>query len=122
MLKRMFGSVAVAVLGWIPSVEPALAACDETGVQLQVLGSGGPGASAGRASTGYLVWIDGVGRILVDAGGGIKLRFHESGADLGDLELVAFSHFHPDHAAELPALLWYRGAALRVAGPSGTSG
>ncbi len=102
------------------AVEPALAVCERTGVQLQILGSGGPGASAGRASAGYLVWIDGVGRILVDAGGGIKQRFHASGADLGDVALLALSHLHPDHAAAVPALLWPRGATLRVAGPSGS--
>ena len=121
MLKWMRRStvvVVVVVLGLL-AVKPALAACEADGVQLQILGSGGPGASAGRASAGYLVWIDGVGRILVDAGGGIKQRFHASGADLGDVALLALSHLHPDHAAGVPALLWPRGAALRVAGPSG---
>ena len=122
MVTRTIRSVVVAALGFFLAVQPALAACGETGVQLQILGSGGPGASAGRASAGYLVWIDGAGRILVDAGGGIKQRFHASGADLGDVGLLALSHFHPDHAAEVPALLWPQGAALRVAGPSGSSG
>ena len=120
MLKRMRRSaVVVVVLGFV-AVKPALAACEADGMQLQILGSGGPGASAGRASAGYLVWIDGVGRILVDAGGGIKQRFHASGADLGDVALLALSHLHPDHAAAVPALLWPRGATLRVAGPSGS--
>ena len=121
MVTRTFRSVVVVTaLGCLLAVKPALAACGAAGVQLQILGSGGPGASAGRASAGYLVWIDGAGRILVDAGGGIKQRFHASGADLGDVALLALSHFHPDHAAEVPALLWPRGAALRVAGPSGS--
>ena len=120
MVTRILRSAVVAALGLFLAVQPALAACGETGVQLQILGSGGPGASAGRASAGYLVWVDGVGRILVDAGGGIKQRFHASGADLGDVGLLALSHFHPDHSAEVPALLWPGGAALRVAGPSGS--
>ncbi len=118
-MRRSLFQSAFAALGLFLAVQPALAACGETGVQLQILGSGGPGASAGRASAGYLVWVDGVGRILVDAGGGIKQRFHASGADLGDVGLLALSHFHPDHSAEVPALLWPGGAALRVAGPSG---
>ena len=119
MVRRTFRSlVVVAVLGCLLAAKPALAACGATGVQLQILGSGGPGRSSGRASAGYLVWIEGVGRILVDAGGGIKQRFHASGADLGDVELLALSHFHPDHSAGMPALLWPGGAALRVAGPS----
>lgn len=118
--RLLRSSVVFAVLVCLlVAVKPALAACGGTGVQLQILGSGGPGPSAGRASAGYLVWIDGVGRILVDAGGGIKQRFHASGADLGDVALVALSHFHPDHSAELPALMWPRGGTLRVAGPSG---
>lgn len=112
--------VSVAVLVCSLSAQPVSAACEATGVQLQILGSGGPEASAGRASTGYVVWIDGVGRILVDAGGGIKQHFHAAGADLGDIALVALSHFHPDHVAELPALLWPRGGSFRIAGPSGS--
>ena len=120
MVTGMLRSVVVAVLGLLLVVKPALAACGETGVQLQILGSGGPGRSAGRASAGYLVWIDGISRILVDAGGGIKQRFHAAGADLGDVGLLALSHFHPDHSAEVPALLWPGGARVRVAGPSGS--
>lgn len=121
MVTSMLRSVVVAALGLLLAVEPAAAACGETGVHLQILGSGGPGASSGRASAGYLVWIDGVSRILVDAGGGIKQRFHASGADLGDVGLLALSHFHPDHSAEVPALLWPGGGGLRVAGPSGSA-
>lgn len=79
----------------------------ESRVQLQILGSGGPReASAGRASASYLLWIDGEGRILVDAGGGSKVPFHEAGASFADIDLVALSHLHPDHSAELPALFW----------------
>lgn len=105
--------MAISVDGW--------AACPNPGasrVQLQVLGSGGPRASDGRASASYLVWIDGVGRILVDAGGGTKDPFHQSGASFDDIDLVALSHLHPDHSAELPALLWPDGGNTRVAGPS----
>ena len=38
------------------------AACLDSGVQVQILGSGGPGPSAGRASAGYVVWIVRVSR------------------------------------------------------------
>ena len=97
----------------------AWAACGDSGVSVQVLGSGGP-FGAGRASAGYIVWVDGVSRIMVDAGGGTFARFYESGARVPDLDLLALSHFHPDHASEVPALLWPRGGDLRVAGPSGS--
>ena len=99
----------------------AWAACGDTGVFVQVLGSSGP-RSDGRASAGYLVWIDGVAQVMVDAGGGTFARFGEAGAQLSDLEILALSHFHPDHSAEVPALLWPGGGSLRVAGPSGNAG
>ena len=40
-----------------------------------------------------------VARIMVDAGGGTFARFHEAGARVDDLELLALSHFHPDHSS-----------------------
>ncbi len=98
-----------------------LAECPKTGVSLQILGSGGP-FGAGRASAGYIVWVNGLSRIMVDAGGGTFAHFHESGARVSDLDLLALSHFHPDHSAEVPAILWPRGGDLRVAGPSGSPG
>ena len=72
---------------------------------VQVLGSGGPIADDGRASSGYLVWIDGRSRFLIDAGGGIFLRFGEAGARFADLNHIAISHFHTDHSTDLVALL-----------------
>ncbi len=99
--------------------------CAPTGVWLQVLGSNGPRIDPTRASTGYLLWIDGKARLLVDAGGGSFLRFGQSSAQLNDLWLVAISHLHPDHTSDLPALLWLSEAArdhpLRIAGPPGDS-
>lgn len=99
----------------------AYARCTESGLALQILGSGGPFGD-GRASAGYIVWIDGVGRIMVDAGGGTFSRFREAGATIADLQLLALSHFHPDHSAEVPALLWPQNGTLRVAGPTGNAG
>ncbi len=92
------------------------------GVALQVLGSGGPVADDGRASSGYIVWVNGKSRVLIDAGGGTFLRFGEAGADFGDLDFIGLSHFHTDHSADFPALLKSgyfsaRERPLRVAGP-----
>ncbi len=92
------------------------------GVALQVLGSGGPIADDDRASTGYIVWVDGRSRVLVDAGGGTFLRFGEAGASFVDLDFVGLSHFHTDHSADFPALLKSgnfsgREAPLPLAGP-----
>ncbi|MEO2194901.1 MAG: MBL fold metallo-hydrolase [bacterium] len=111
--------VVIGLLFLTTGAASAWAACGDSGVSLQVLGSGGP-FGAGRASAGYVVWIDGVSRVMVDAGGGTFVRFHEADATLADLDLLALSHFHPDHAADVPALLWPRGGELRVAGPSGS--
>lgn len=94
------------------------------GVALQVLGSGGPIADDPRASSGYVVWVDGKSRVLIDAGGGSILRFAEANADFNDLDFVGISHFHADHSADFPALLKSgyfsnRSRALIVTGPDG---
>jgi ribonuclease BN (tRNA processing enzyme) len=97
--------------------------CAGEAMAVQVLGSGGPRINSERASTSYLVWIGGKGRILIDAGGGAFLRFGQAGGQLDALSLVAISHLHPDHVSDLPALLWLSNLArkepLRIAGPSG---
>ncbi|MFW6049918.1 MAG: MBL fold metallo-hydrolase [Myxococcota bacterium] len=91
---------------------------------VQVLGSGGPIADDGRASAGYLLWVDGRVRLLVDAGGGTFLRFAETGARFEDLEAILLTHLHVDHTAGLPALLksasfGQRDRPLPVLGPTG---
>jgi ribonuclease BN (tRNA processing enzyme) len=96
------------------------------GIALQVLGSGGPVADDARASTAYLVWIDGKSRLMIDAGGGSFLRFGEAQARFTDLDFVGLSHFHTDHSADFPALLksgyfTNRERELVVAGPGGNS-
>jgi len=81
----------------------ARAGCDAP-LALQVLGSGGPQAADGRrAGTAYLVWIQGRARLLIDAGGGTLTRFGAAGARFEDLDLIALTHLHADHAAELEA-------------------
>ena len=116
-VKTSVASV-IGTLLLLASPSSVSAGCDGP-VALQVLGSGGP-FGVGRASAGYLIWIDGVSRIIVDAGGGTFARFHEAGARVPDLRLLALSHFHPDHSSELPALLWTQESALHITGPSGS--
>ena len=98
--------------------------CGDDGVWLQVLGSGGPETSDRRASSGYLIWHDGVARILVDVGSGSLLRFEQSGARLVDLDLILLTHLHVDHSSDLPGLIkasffTSRDQDLPVYGPSG---
>ncbi|HHH30196.1 MAG TPA: MBL fold metallo-hydrolase, partial [Polyangiaceae bacterium] len=95
------------------------------GVAVQVLGSGGPIPDDARASSSYLVWVEGRARVLVDAGGGVLPRFGASGASLRDLDAIAISHLHVDHVGGLASLLKggyfsARRRPLPVIGPSGT--
>jgi ribonuclease BN (tRNA processing enzyme) len=95
--------IALAVRG--VAAEPPLS--------LVVLGSGGPGA-VGRASSGFLVEIDGVPRILVDAGPGTFARLGETGLSLAKTDIILLTHLHADHAGELPGLIKARAVALRA--------
>ncbi len=79
--------------------------CTGRGLELQVLGSGGPEMQDKRASSSYLIWLDGKARVLIDSGGGSALRFGESGAQMADIDLVLFTHLHVDHSADFPALI-----------------
>lgn len=79
--------------------------CEDTGVQLQVLGSGGPELKGGRAASGYVIWIDGRSRVLVDVGGGTALRFGQANATVTDLDAILLTHLHADHTADLVALV-----------------
>lgn len=113
------------LLGQAFAQQPA--SCPPTaGVALQVLGSGGPIADDGRASSSYIVWKDGESRVLIDAGGGSFLRFAEAGGDFNELELIGLSHFHADHSADFIALLKSgnfanRDRPLTVVGPPGAA-
>jgi ribonuclease BN (tRNA processing enzyme) len=104
---RVWFALKVMLVLWLSLVQTNQAAeCPPgRGLALQVLGSGGPVADDGRASSAYLVWQDGKARVLVDAGGGSFLRFGQANARFADLDLIAISHFHTDHSADLPALL-----------------
>jgi ribonuclease BN (tRNA processing enzyme) len=99
----------------------------EPRLSITVLGSGGPIANAHRASSGYVVSIDGKVRILVDAGGGIFERVGRSGLDLSTLEQILLTHMHIDHTSDLPAILMHlymqgRKTPIAVAGPAGRPG
>lgn len=114
-IHSLVGALAISL-----TAVNANAACSATGVQLQVLGSGGPGDSMGRASSAYILWVDGESKVLVDAGSGTKNNFYQSGASMEQIDLVALSHLHPDHSVELPAILWPGGGSFDLAGPNGS--
>jgi ribonuclease BN (tRNA processing enzyme) len=126
-LRRLAGKalVAFAILFSTCEVSPVKAqSCGATGVAVQVLGSGGPETQDKRASTSYLIWDRGTAHVLIDAGGGSALRFGESGAQMSQVDVVLFSHFHIDHSGDFPALVfssWFedRKRPLPVYGPPG---
>lgn len=116
--------IFVSVLSACEASPVTAQSCSATGVVVQVLGSGGPETQAKRASTSYLIWENGKARVVVDAGGGSALRFGESGAQMSQVEVFLFSHFHVDHSSDFPALIfssWFedRNRPLPIFGPSG---
>jgi ribonuclease BN (tRNA processing enzyme) len=116
---------AVLLLSLILPFQPVTAqSCGAAGIAVQVLGSGGPEYQDKRASTSYLIWDHGTSRVILDAGGGSALRFGESGAQVSQLDVFLFSHFHVDHSSDFPALIfssWFedRSRPLPVYGPPG---
>ncbi len=94
-------------------------------VTVEILGSGGPELD-GRASSAYLVSIDGDAKILIDTGSGAMLRFEQSKARLETLDAILLTHLHIDHAVDLPAFVKAgyfsdRTEALPIIGPKGNS-
>jgi ribonuclease BN (tRNA processing enzyme) len=107
---------------FLPSI--AAQSCGSPGLAVQVLGSGGPELQDKRASSSYLIWQDGRPRVLVDAGGGSALRFGQSGAQMSDVDVILFTHFHVDHSGDFSALIkssWFedRKRPLPIYGPMG---
>ena len=82
---------------------------------LLVLGSGGP-RPFGRASSSYIVEVNGTPRILVDAGPGMFLRVGELNVNLEQVDTVLLTHLHIDHTGDLPGFFLAR--ALTVSGSS----
>ncbi len=104
----------------------AATTCDEDGLWLQVLGSGGPELDDGRASSSYVIWSEGRARFVIDIGSGSMFQFEQSGASINDIEAIMLSHMHVDHSNDLPALIKAsffsnRSHDLPIFGPSGNN-
>ncbi len=129
LLMVLFRQLAVVVVIFFLSANVVFGTegttCKKSGIELQILGSGGPVGWDERASSGYLVWGNGRPHVMIDAGGGTFLRLHQAGARVKDIKVLGLTHFHPDHVSELPALLWSGTLSrmknpLVVSGPSGS--
>jgi ribonuclease BN (tRNA processing enzyme) len=98
-------------------------------MKLVVLGSGTSMPHASRNSAGFWVETD-QARILLDCGAGTLHAMPRFGVAWAEVSHVFLSHFHLDHIAELPALLFAlkhapgvddRQSPLWIMGPVGTA-
>lgn len=109
MSKKMNAIISKLIVGLISLLSASYVyaepQCPKQGNWLQVLGSGGPEVQDKRASSSYLIWVDGKARVMIDAGSSASLRFGESGALFKDLYAILLTHMHVDHTAALPALV-----------------
>jgi len=93
-------------------------------LEVIVLGSGGP-RPFGRASSSYIVKVDGTPRILVDAGPGAFLRIGELNLDVSTVDTVLLTHLHIDHSGDLAGFFNARALTsdgaitYRIFGPDG---
>jgi ribonuclease BN (tRNA processing enzyme) len=92
---------------------------------VQILGSGGPIAEGARAGSSAVIWVDGKALALIDAGSGAFVRYGEAGVRFEDHRIIALTHFHADHAADLAAILNSgsfsdRSEPLPIMGPKGS--
>ncbi|MFV2061276.1 MAG: MBL fold metallo-hydrolase [Gammaproteobacteria bacterium] len=104
---------SIVLLGLFVSSSSLVSADSKLAVQkvkgplsVMVLGSGGPiAASAGRASSGYLIFVEGKPRIVMDMGGGTFKSLAKSGTNVANLEHFLLTHLHLDHTADMSAIV-----------------
>ncbi|MFC4765686.1 MBL fold metallo-hydrolase [Dyella koreensis] len=100
-LRRFACALAFTSATLSATASDAPATCDRD-IAWQVLGSGGPELNQ-RAQSGHVLWIDGKARAIFDAGAGTAVAFGKAQGHFEDLDLIALSHLHTDHTADIPA-------------------
>lgn len=112
----------------LPSVCDSGTIIRDSDMRIVVLGSGTSVPHQRRNSAGFWLETDEL-RLLLDCGAGVLHAMPRYGLDWVNITHVFLSHFHLDHIAELPALLFalkhspgvkQRTAPLRLMGPVGT--
>ncbi len=97
--------IALAVTLSNTPINAKASSCSNNNIKLQILGSGGPELNDQRASSSYLIWINGKASILIDAGAGSSFNFEKTGANINDLQAILLTHLHVDHSADIPAYI-----------------
>ncbi|MGH7679589.1 MAG: MBL fold metallo-hydrolase [Gemmatimonadaceae bacterium] len=96
-------------------------------MRLTVLGTGTIAFSSTRSCSGYYVEA-GEARVLMDCGPGTTRRLAELAIDRAAITHVVLTHFHIDHHADLPSIIFSwkygqlppRSAPVDIVGPVGT--
>ena len=96
-------------------------------MRFTTVGTGTISLPAARSCAGYLLEHGDV-RLLIDCGSGVARRLAELALPWKELTHVALTHFHIDHHADLPTLVFAwkygdlppRSAPLEIIGPAGT--
>ncbi len=74
-------------------------------MKITILGTGSATPSLSRSSSSCLLSTS-AGNILIDAGPSVVRRLLESGHEVGDIDIIVLTHFHPDHTVDLATLLF----------------
>ena len=76
-----------------------------SGITVTILGSGTCVPSLKRSSCSISLQIN-RSTLLIDSGPGTMRRLLEANTTIFDLDFIFYSHFHPDHSAELVPLIF----------------
>ncbi len=95
-------------------------------MELVILGSGTIVPSVSRSSSAYAAKVGGK-TILMDLGPGTLRRMKEAKIEIPDVDLILFSHFHPDHTSDFVPFIFaskyaigsYRTKDLKILAPLG---
>jgi ribonuclease BN (tRNA processing enzyme) len=86
-------------------------------MKLTILGSGTATPSLHRNSSGLFIQTPDL-KIIVDMGAGTLRRMCEAGIDYREIDVIALTHFHPDHVTDFISFLF---ASNYAYGPMRTS-
>lgn len=95
-------------------------------MEIYIIGSGTGVPSLRRASPATVIRYQNT-TLLLDSGSGTVRRLLEAGIECTEVDYLLYSHFHPDHTADLVPFLFAsnygpdgaRTRALRIVGPDG---